>query len=897
MSVRCLALLATALLAPLGVAQVQVDDPPKLLETGARTKEELNRQKADKLLREARTLFALGVIRQRHEQLIQAVSILEKALAADPDSLEVRRFLAPIYVAVGREDAAMTLCKQVLDRDPYDAETAFHYARLLRADGRPAEAIATLEKAVAGNDAQARPERLLFMLSDLSDLLEKKGDFAGVAKAQETMVRTMIDKKDHLLYGHGYTREDVQGNLGRAYERLGRARVQTKEYDKAVAAFKATRDTLLSSDDPEARHQAIRMNWNLSEIAASQGRWSVALEALDAYLDHSPTELEPYQKKLELLRKLGREVDIIPALRKYAARDEFHLGLQLLLAGEMAKQPRFRGEAEKLYTALLEKNIKPEIYRGLFHLYRLDDRMQKVLDSLDSALQVARAKEGEAKPEERESAEARARAMFQVLRSDPPIVAALLPEALAELTRNRERAFDTWSMLAVLAARARKLEEAELFFRQCLAATKATPQQEVQVYAGLLDVLLYRKKYDEVVKLCRDVLAGRRRLQPGLNGPLHGFQATALANLGQFDEAIAEADKAVTLSNDSAKVACIRRKADILARAGRYADAVKACEETMREFPQMRHVHEMRYSLSNVYSFQGDHAKSEEQLRLVLETDPDAPLANNNLGYQMADRNVNLDEAERMIRRAIEVERTVRREAEDDGENAAYLDSLGWVLFRQGKLSEAREWLEKTVALPDGAEDPTVWDHLGDVYARLDMTTKAREAWQTSIKLYDASDIVQDVLIEANQRLTEYLKNPAMPFHLWLRHLAQDRIIDTHRRHRQAQRRSIDREQAIQRPAWSDQSSVQLVAQLVDGEHTPASAAIDQELQRRLTDALAQLDEDDREIILMRHHEQLSNQDVAAGLGLTEAAASMRYLRAVRKLRSVLVPDGGEPAA
>src|SRR5688500_17545682 len=63
----------------------------------------------------------------------------------------------------------------------------------------------------------------------------------------------------------------------------------------------------------------------------------------------------------------------------------------------------------------------------------------------------------------------------------------------------------------------------------------------------------------------------------------------------------------------------------------------------------------------------------------------------------------------------------------------------------------------------------------------------------------DASDIVQDVLIEANQRLTEYLKSPAMPFHLWLRHLAQDRIIDTHRRHRTAQRRSIDKEQPIQR--------------------------------------------------------------------------------------------------
>ena len=157
----------------------------------------------------------------------------------------------------------------------------------------------------------------------------------------------------------------------------------------------------------------------------------------------------------------------------------------------------------------------------------------------------------------------------------------------------------------------------------------------------------------------------------------------------------------------------------------------------------------------------------------------------------------------------------------------------------------------------------------------------------------DASDIVQDVLLEANQRLVEYLKNPTMPFHLWLRHLAQDRIIDTHRRHRLAQRRSIDKEQPIQRPAWTDQSSVQLVAQLIDTEQTPASAAIQQELQHRLNDALGHLADDDREVILMRHHEQLSNQEVAAALDLTEAAASMRYLRALRKLRAVLLPSGG----
>ena len=156
----------------------------------------------------------------------------------------------------------------------------------------------------------------------------------------------------------------------------------------------------------------------------------------------------------------------------------------------------------------------------------------------------------------------------------------------------------------------------------------------------------------------------------------------------------------------------------------------------------------------------------------------------------------------------------------------------------------------------------------------------------------DASDIVQDVLLEAHRRLAEYLRNPAMPFHLWLRHIAKDHVIDAHRRHRQAQRRSLDREQPLVPALLADHSSYELAGQLLDQEPTPASAAIRHELQRRLDTAIAALDDDDREVILMRHGEQLSNQEVAAALGLTEAAASMRYLRAVRRLRAELLPGG-----
>jgi RNA polymerase sigma-70 factor (ECF subfamily) len=158
------------------------------------------------------------------------------------------------------------------------------------------------------------------------------------------------------------------------------------------------------------------------------------------------------------------------------------------------------------------------------------------------------------------------------------------------------------------------------------------------------------------------------------------------------------------------------------------------------------------------------------------------------------------------------------------------------------------------------------------------------------VQRLDASDVVQEVLLEANRRLPDYLKSPTMPFHLWLRHIAKDHVIDAHRRHHRAQKRGVDREQPIHAPARADHSSLELAGQLLDQDLTPASAAIQNEMQRRLNAAITQLDEDDREVILMRHYEMLANQEVAAALGLTEAAASMRYLRAVRKLRDLLAP-------
>jgi RNA polymerase sigma-70 factor (ECF subfamily) len=200
--------------------------------------------------------------------------------------------------------------------------------------------------------------------------------------------------------------------------------------------------------------------------------------------------------------------------------------------------------------------------------------------------------------------------------------------------------------------------------------------------------------------------------------------------------------------------------------------------------------------------------------------------------------------------------------------------------------SQTEQLLADARAGSDGAVNQLLERHRDAVRRMIDLRMD-----QVLKRRVDASDIVQEVLIEANRRLRDYLADPVMPFHLWLRQMAKDRLIDAHRRHRGAARRSMDREQPLAVVA-PDQSSINLAAQLRDQQLTPAAAAAWAELQRRFEAACAQLDAQDQEIVLMRHFEHLANSEAAAALGLSPQAASMRYLRAMRRLRELLEVDG-----
>ena len=160
----------------------------------------------------------------------------------------------------------------------------------------------------------------------------------------------------------------------------------------------------------------------------------------------------------------------------------------------------------------------------------------------------------------------------------------------------------------------------------------------------------------------------------------------------------------------------------------------------------------------------------------------------------------------------------------------------------------------------------------------------------------DASDVIQEAFLEASLRLPDYLREPSMPFFLWLRFLTGQKLLELHRHHLGAQMRDAGREVSLYRGSLPGASSAALAAQLLGHDTRPSEAAIRAERKIRLQEALNSMDPLDREVLALRHFEQLNNAETAQALGLGESAASKRYVRALKRLKEILtsLPGGRE---
>ena len=157
----------------------------------------------------------------------------------------------------------------------------------------------------------------------------------------------------------------------------------------------------------------------------------------------------------------------------------------------------------------------------------------------------------------------------------------------------------------------------------------------------------------------------------------------------------------------------------------------------------------------------------------------------------------------------------------------------------------------------------------------------------------DPSDVIQEVYLEVSRQIGDYLRDPAMPFFLWLRLRAGQKLALVHRQHLGVQARDAGREVSLYRGPMPEATSAALAAQLIGRRTSPSQAAIKAELKIRLQEALNSMEDLDREVLALRHFEQLTNAETARVLGIKESAACNRYIRALERLKKILVSMPG----
>jgi RNA polymerase sigma-70 factor (ECF subfamily) len=186
---------------------------------------------------------------------------------------------------------------------------------------------------------------------------------------------------------------------------------------------------------------------------------------------------------------------------------------------------------------------------------------------------------------------------------------------------------------------------------------------------------------------------------------------------------------------------------------------------------------------------------------------------------------------------------------------------------------------------------------LAELYSRHRDTLRRMVTFRLDHRLsgrVSPSDVLQEAFLDAVKRLAHYFEKPDLPFLGWLRLVVGQRLVDVHRQHLGAKIRDAGQEIPIAGGAWPAAGSACLVSHLAGNLTSPSGAAVRNESLARLEEALNAMDPIDREVLALRHFEELSNNDVAAILGIEKAAASKRYVRALARLKDVLAPP--EPA-
>jgi tetratricopeptide (TPR) repeat protein len=366
-----------------------------------------------------------------------------------------------------------------------------------------------------------------------------------------------------------------------------------------------------------------------------------------------------------------------------------------------------------------------------------------------------------------------------ILLSKDPQAKELVQAGVAIVNEKKEPlSYNAALILAQLAEQLKNYESSATFYRVCTAqaAKLQSTKKLLESYGALIDMLYNNKRYAESVTVCRELLelrtddgkerevlegeitkhgeldyAPRENFDPvkRLRPVVYRLMIQSVAKEGKYKQALKMADKLIKDRKDRKGRSLwleVAVKGWVQREAGQYAESAKTYEDVLSRVrtdeeldteDRDHYVEVYQYILSNIYLEENRLDKVSELLQALLEKHPKKAGYHNDLGYIWADHDMKLPEAEKLILKALELDRDQRKRTkglspEEDHDSGAYLDSLGWVYYKQKKFKEAKEVLLKAI------EDKTsqhieIYDHLGDVFMALGEHAAALDAWRKGV--------------------------------------------------------------------------------------------------------------------------------------------------------------------
>lgn len=684
-------------------APLVLEDAPQPLEP----RQTRGEQERDRL--EALSMFSAARMLELEGKEAEALRFYQRALRYDPQSVSIARAVIPLAIRMDRHAEAVRYALVAAELDDADPVMLSRLGEYLAGRGDWQRAAALYEKALSAQKGAELESLDLVLRMQLARLHHLTGQYEKAAESFVPVFEAM-QHPDEL-------------NLSEAAKKL--------LLDEPQATYGLIGECFLLGGRPEAAAAAFKkanehapdkglLSYNLARVDAKLGKSQSALGRLNVAFAEGLSDqgMEPYQLLDEVLEDLGRGDEVVAKLEKLREDDPENVPLGYTLAAEYLERSK-HDEAESLYRDLVEKTPTVAGYRALVEIYRKTGQNDELLDVIAEAVEKTSGLEPLGKE-------------IQAVAEDAVLVRSLLEIASGRLKEDSEGfGYPERLATALLTFEADQYDAAGEYFKK---AVEAKPEQAAEVLLSWGLGLLVDEKYDAAAAVFQRGVD--EKALPDDNPVFYFYLAGALEMAGRSKEALAAARKAVEIKPDSPRFHS--RVAWILYHGERHEEAMKAYAAMVEQFKseygssEVREVlREAKLALSNLAVLTDRPDEAEEWLEQVLDEFPEDPSAMNDLGYLWADAGKNLHRAHRMIEKAVRAE----------PDNAAYLDSLGWALYRLGRIDEAIALLEKAAA---DEPDPVILDHLGDACKSGGKLGKAREAWSRAVNAFKEAGKTDD---------------------------------------------------------------------------------------------------------------------------------------------------------